>query len=143
MFQIQLYSNTKQTTPQSDGVFFGQEYYSTDLSVCRFCKSKNLSWNKFLNCGPIAGWTYHYRARCLDCKQSYGVEHHPYPEKITKDYEWKLSKTTLRSIKRLIDQNRLPQFNLPFQVNLKALLKNEPFQTRTKPDRQQEALRLW
>lgn len=93
-----------------------------DLSVCFNCGYRSLSWSKYLQCGLIAGWSFHYKVFCTTCRKSRYVEHHPYPEKITKAQEWKLSKETRKHIISMMANHVLPIIDLPFEVDLSKIL---------------------
>ncbi|MBP7786168.1 hypothetical protein KA062_02850 [Patescibacteria group bacterium] len=95
-----------------------------DFSVCRYCGSKKIKWKKVLQCGENAGWSYHYRAKCLECNKSYCVEHNNYAKKITENYNWEVSKTTKKHILKMIENKTLPKNNLQFNFDVEQLLKN-------------------
>ena len=96
-----------------------------DLSICRGCGSKNIRWDKRFQCGTGTGWTYHFHCHCMDCHFGYNVAHdHPYPKKITENYEWTISKTTKKHILKMLADHILPEFNLPFPFDLDRLLQN-------------------
>lgn len=93
-----------------------------DLSICRFCGSKKIEWNKHFQCGEIMGWSYHYRVHCQECRKYYSVEHHPYPEKICETKNWKIGRESIKHILKMTEDKTLPIFNLPFQIDINQII---------------------
>ena len=67
---------------------------------CRYCGCTSFSYKKKIQWGPSQGKTFHYQAKCKECRKIYYIPRTREVYEKVKDFKWEISKATIKNLRK-------------------------------------------